>query len=243
MWSVHPNIFSMTFYAKEPNFNPSVWLILYSKPDLKCMKWIKSKLCCDCYTKINLFFTVLNYGPKRLVSPAVLRMPETCMWSMYAKIIFWRQTSQRLKGNEWTEGQCHVAQTRLHKNRHHSFLIPHSQIWIPYPHFYLPRRTFMSSHPTEPIASHLCTHPKQYIPKKHKRFGIKIYKLCDETGYTYNMTVYLGRYRQLTVQHLTATHASVRIDRENTMWPQIVHGQLLFLPGLIRWLGDRKSVV
>jgi len=24
----------------------------------------------------------------------------------------------------------------------------------------------------------------QYIPKKRKRFGIKIYKLCDEAGYT-----------------------------------------------------------
>ena len=30
---------------------------------------------------------------------------------------------------------------------------------------------------------------RHYIPKKHKRFGIKIYKLCDETRYTY-MTVY-----------------------------------------------------
>jgi hypothetical protein len=49
---------------------------------------------------------------------------------------------------------------------------------------------------------------RQYIPKKHKRFGIKIYKLCDETGYTYNMTVYLGRDRQRTVQHLTATQAT-----------------------------------
>ena len=29
---------------------------------------------------------------------------------------------------------------------------------------------------------------RQYTPKKHKRFGIKIYKLCDETGYTYDMT-------------------------------------------------------
>jgi len=26
---------------------------------------------------------------------------------------------------------------------------------------------------------------RQYIPKKHKRFGIKIYKLCDSLGYTY----------------------------------------------------------
>ena len=32
---------------------------------------------------------------------------------------------------------------------------------------------------------------RQYIPKKHKHFGIKIYKLCDETGYTYDMAVYL----------------------------------------------------
>ena len=29
---------------------------------------------------------------------------------------------------------------------------------------------------------------RQHIPKKHKSFGIKIYKLCDENGYTY-MTV------------------------------------------------------
>ena len=26
---------------------------------------------------------------------------------------------------------------------------------------------------------------KQYIPKKHKKFGIKHYKLCDSRGYTY----------------------------------------------------------
>ena len=37
---------------------------------------------------------------------------------------------------------------------------------------------------------------RQYIPKKHKRVGIKIYKMCDETGYTYDMRVYLGRDRQ-----------------------------------------------
>ena len=31
---------------------------------------------------------------------------------------------------------------------------------------------------------------RQCIPKKHKRFGIKIYKLCDETGYACDMTIY-----------------------------------------------------
>jgi len=30
---------------------------------------------------------------------------------------------------------------------------------------------------------------KQCIPKKHKLFGIKLYKLCDYKGFTYNMTV------------------------------------------------------
>jgi len=32
---------------------------------------------------------------------------------------------------------------------------------------------------------------RQYIPKKRKRFGVKIYKLCDKTGYTYDMAVYV----------------------------------------------------
>jgi len=39
---------------------------------------------------------------------------------------------------------------------------------------------------------------RQYISKKIKRFGIRIYKLCDESGYTYDMRVYLGR---LTLRH------------------------------------------
>jgi hypothetical protein len=50
---------------------------------------------------------------------------------------------------------------------------------------------------------------KQYIPKKRKRFGIKMFKLCDSTGYTYDMNVYLGKDRQRAEQHLTATHATV----------------------------------
>jgi hypothetical protein len=36
---------------------------------------------------------------------------------------------------------------------------------------------------------------KQYILKKHKHFGIKVYKLCDSEGYTYDMRVYF-RERQ-----------------------------------------------
>jgi len=33
----------------------------------------------------------------------------------------------------------------------------------------------------------------QYITKKDKRFGIKMFKLRDSTGYTYGMNVYLGK--------------------------------------------------
>jgi hypothetical protein len=50
---------------------------------------------------------------------------------------------------------------------------------------------------------------KQYIPKKNKRFGIKIYKLCDFKGYTYNMSVYLGRDRKRATTSMTETHATV----------------------------------
>jgi hypothetical protein len=34
---------------------------------------------------------------------------------------------------------------------------------------------------------------RQYIPKKRKQWGIKIYKISDELGYTYDMQVYLGK--------------------------------------------------
>jgi hypothetical protein len=34
---------------------------------------------------------------------------------------------------------------------------------------------------------------RQYIPKKRKWPGIKIYKLCKESGYAYEMQVYLRK--------------------------------------------------
>jgi len=51
---------------------------------------------------------------------------------------------------------------------------------------------------------------RQYIPKKRKRFGIKIYKLCDKSGYMYDMRVYLGRDSHSATDDMTATHATVR---------------------------------
>jgi hypothetical protein len=34
----------------------------------------------------------------------------------------------------------------------------------------------------------------QYTPRKHKRFGMQLYKLCDGNGYMYNMTTYLEQH-------------------------------------------------
>jgi len=50
---------------------------------------------------------------------------------------------------------------------------------------------------------------RQYIPKKRKLFSIKIYKLYDESVYTYDMKVYLGRDSHSATDNMTATHATV----------------------------------
>jgi hypothetical protein len=49
---------------------------------------------------------------------------------------------------------------------------------------------------------------KQYIPKKHKCFGIKIYNLCHLKGYTYDMRMYVRKDRKHTTD-MTATHTTV----------------------------------
>jgi len=55
---------------------------------------------------------------------------------------------------------------------------------------------------------------RHYIPKKRKRFGIKIYKLCDEAGYTCAMRVYLRKDSQFATEDMTATvrHLTRRVE-------------------------------
>jgi hypothetical protein len=50
---------------------------------------------------------------------------------------------------------------------------------------------------------------RQYILKKYKHFDIKIYRLCDIIGYTYDMKAQLRKDTQYTAQQLTATPATV----------------------------------
>ena len=48
---------------------------------------------------------------------------------------------------------------------------------------------------------------RQYIPKKRKRFSIRIYKLYDEAGYMCAMRVYLGKDSQSATDDMTTTHS------------------------------------
>jgi len=83
------------------------------------------------------------------------------------------------------------------------------------------RTIFISSaskyyNPTEQLAVHEFTVLfkdkvifERYIPKKHKRFGIKVYKRCDCNGYKYDMRMHLGKYRQCETGTVTVAHAAV----------------------------------
>ena len=69
---------------------------------------------------------------------------------------------------------------------------------------------------------------KQYIPKNRKRFGIKIFKLCDSTGYTYDMKVYLGKDRQSTARGSNPCDSDRTDEEDRKTWSQIIHGQFFF---------------
>jgi hypothetical protein len=45
--------------------------------------------------------------------------------------------------------------------------------------------------------------------RKGNGFSIKLYKLCDSLGYTYDMNVYLGDQRKNAAGDVTATHGTV----------------------------------
>jgi hypothetical protein len=44
----------------------------------------------------------------------------------------------------------------------------------------------------------------------------KIYKLCDKTGYTYDMEVYLGKDRKCATTDMRVTHATETTDKKST---------------------------
>ena len=86
---------------------------------------------------------------------------------------------------------------------------------------------------------------KQYIPKKRKCFGIKMFKLCDSTGYTYDLNVYLGKDTQRAEQHLTATHATVTNMTRGVegFWHKLYMDNFFSSPDLYDDLAQKKFYV
>ena len=82
---------------------------------------------------------------------------------------------------------------------------------------------------------------RQYIPKKRKCFGIKIYKVCDESRYMYDR-VSLGRDSYSATDHMTATHAAVRhlTSRVEGLGHKIFMDNLFSSPRLFDDLDRRK---
>jgi hypothetical protein len=65
---------------------------------------------------------------------------------------------------------------------------------------------------------------RQCIPRKMKHCGIKINKLCDISGYTFDMRMYLGKDTGTTTCDMTATHYTVTdlTYKVQSVWHQVV---------------------
>jgi len=83
---------------------------------------------------------------------------------------------------------------------------------------------------------------RQYIPNKHKLFGIKIYKLCNTLGYTYDMSVYRGKQRLLATQEISVTHGTVLelVRRVEGLGHKLYMGSYFSSPALFDDLFGRK---
>jgi len=84
---------------------------------------------------------------------------------------------------------------------------------------------------------------RQYIPKKHKTFGIKIYKLCESLGHTYDMSMYLGKQRQNATTQITAIHGTVLqvIQRVEGLGHKIFMDNYFTSPALFDNLVQQKN--
>ena len=72
-------------------------------------------------------------------------------------------------------------------------------------------------------------------------FCIKIYKLCDSTGYTWHESVLgEGLTTHDTPFNSNSCHNNRTDQEDRRMWSQIVHGQFLFLLCMFWWLDKEK---
>ena len=82
--------------------------------------------------------------------------------------------------------------------------------------------------------------------KKSKRFDIKIFKLCDSTGYTYDMKLSVPGEGQTAHSKARDSNPcdSDRTDKgDRRTWPQIIPGQFIFFPWIIWWFGEETDLL
>lgn len=115
-------------------------------------------------------------------------------------------------------------------------------------HIWIPNRTFSKFYNPNVATDELTVLFKgtiilwQYIPNKHKGCGIKIYKLCDSTGYIWHEGFLAeGQTVHSTTLYSTQCHSD-RTDTETRRTrSQSVHGQFLFLSWLVWWHNKEKK--
>jgi hypothetical protein len=85
---------------------------------------------------------------------------------------------------------------------------------------------------------------KQNTLKKNKRFTIQVCKLCDSTGYMYDMKIYWGKDRQSKAQRVTATNVRWQnwSGRHRNM-ATIAHAQFSYCPWIIWWIGQETDLL
>jgi hypothetical protein len=92
---------------------------------------------------------------------------------------------------------------------------------------------------------------KHYIQRKHRRFGIKTYKLHNSKVYRNNMNVYLGKDKQYASPCMTATHATVtglnvKLDNVGqkqvcTIYFHLQHSRYTYYDNKVLWKCQTKQ--
>lgn len=76
---------------------------------------------------------------------------------------------------------------------------------------YTPGRQFCIDESIIPFQGRLLI--KQYIPQKTHKYGVKLFKLCSDNGYTWNLRIYAGR-EKYEGNASVPTHIVVNLSRD-----------------------------
>ena len=67
---------------------------------------------------------------------------------------------------------------------------------------------------------------KQYIPNKRSRFGIKMFSLCEVSGYPWNSFVYVGKDAVETNEH---KELAKNLDKSGAVAPKLMSDLLIYI--------------